>query len=113
MPVTATGTDEPVVVPLPSWPELLEPQHETVPSDPRAQTLVRRAATAVAFEIPDTTTGVDELVVVPFHICERTARMVPLPLAVPGVPSRRRRRPDLTDACTILPEVGVLTNDCG
>jgi hypothetical protein len=35
--VTATGVEELVVVPLPSSPELLSPQHSTVPPESSAQ----------------------------------------------------------------------------
>ena len=59
-PLTATGVDELVVVPLPSWPEELRPQHLTVPVVSRAhecRPAGRDRATAVR---PLTATGVDE-----------------------------------------------------
>jgi hypothetical protein len=36
-PPTATGVDDVVMVPLPSWPEAFAPQHETVPAEVTAQ----------------------------------------------------------------------------
>ena len=38
-PVTGTGTFDPIVVPLPSWPLSLAPQHVAAPSNVAAQTL--------------------------------------------------------------------------
>ena len=38
-PVTWTGTADWVVVPLPSWPLLLYPQHQAAPASVRAQVL--------------------------------------------------------------------------
>ena len=61
-----TGVEEFVVLPLPSWPSLFWPQHWTVLADVSAQVCIKPAETAVALEIPDTVTGVDALVVVPF-----------------------------------------------
>ena len=48
MPLTATGTDDWVVVPLPSWPSALRPQHLVTPSVWSAQVESPPAATAVA-----------------------------------------------------------------
>src|ERR1700688_315951 len=66
--VTLTGVDELRVVPLPSWPKPLLPQSYTLPFEPSATLWSAPAATAVAVTPAgmDTTTGVDELVVVPF-----------------------------------------------
>src|SRR5690348_2609293 len=44
-PVTCTGPEGSVVVPLPSWPEPLNPQAQTVPSDRRATPWPLPAAT--------------------------------------------------------------------
>ena len=55
-----------VVVPSPSWPEKLEPQQRAVPFASNAHECRPPAAMAAALERPLTTTGVDELVVVPF-----------------------------------------------
>jgi hypothetical protein len=65
IPVTDSGVDELVVVPLPSWPLLLEPQHLTVPSESKAQLLLKAVTTEVAVLIPVTDTGVEELFLVP------------------------------------------------
>src|SRR5580704_4980799 len=59
--VTGTGVEELVVVPLPSWPSLLRPQHSTVPPESSAQA----ESIAVGPLRPETATGVEELVVVP------------------------------------------------
>ena len=64
-PVTATDNDESVVVPLPSWPEELLPQHCTVPPDNNAHECSLPAVMAVAVVTPVTATGTDEFVMVP------------------------------------------------
>ena len=64
-PVTATGVVELMTVPLPSWPELLSPQHRTVPSASSAQELPASPATLDAVVIPLTVTGPDQLLAVP------------------------------------------------
>jgi hypothetical protein len=64
-PVTATGVDELVVVPLPSSPWALYPQQSTVPFESSAQAEYSPAEMAVTLVGPRTATGVDELIVVP------------------------------------------------
>jgi len=64
-PETATGVEEAVVVPLPSLPYPLSPQHSTVPPESTAQAESPATAIAVAPLRPETATGVEELVVVP------------------------------------------------
>src|SRR5262245_61217355 len=54
---TATGVGLEVVVPLPSWPLPLAPQHETVLSVRRAQANALPADTQLAPVSPDTVTG--------------------------------------------------------
>ena len=68
--LTATGVNEPVVVPLPSWPAALFPQHFIVPPERRAKawadaSIVPPAAIAVAVVMPLTATEVTGSVVVP------------------------------------------------
>ena len=65
VPVIVTGVEALVVVPLPSWPALFQPQHFTAPPDRSAQVWETPALTATALVIPPTCNGVDELVVVP------------------------------------------------
>jgi hypothetical protein len=65
IPLTAAGVGLFVVVPLPSWPELFQPQHLTVPPMRRAQLWYSPAVIAVAVVIPLTATGVELVVVVP------------------------------------------------
>ena len=65
IPDTVTGVEESVVVPSPSWPKVLFPQHCTVASARSAQ-LWSVPARAVAVVSPVTGTGVKESVVVPF-----------------------------------------------
>src|SRR4051812_22341465 len=62
---TVTGIDESVVVPSPSWPWLLSPQHFAVPPDSNAHVEDCPTAMAVAFVRLDTATGVHDGVVVP------------------------------------------------
>src|SRR3954471_22809006 len=64
-PDTATGVHESVVVPFPSSPPLLVPQHATVPFDDRAQVSEIPAETAVTSLRPGTATGIGVLVRVP------------------------------------------------
>jgi len=47
---TVTGAERLVVVPSPSWPWLLRPQHLAVPSESRAQVWLYPAWTAVTTE---------------------------------------------------------------
>jgi hypothetical protein len=56
MPETATGTELSTVVPLPSAPPLLPPQHCIVPPATSAQVPVP-AATVMALVMPETVTG--------------------------------------------------------
>jgi hypothetical protein len=62
--MTLTGVDASLVVPLPSWPELLRPQH-LAPIPTVAHTLYWPPAMLVAPVRFDTDTGVLERVVVP------------------------------------------------
>ena len=68
MPETETGVDDDVDVPLPNCPCGLSPQHLIVPPDINAHAKSADASDAifVTEEIPDTATGVVEIVVVPF-----------------------------------------------
>ena len=65
VPLTETGVDESVVVPSPSWPSKLCPQHLTVPSDKSVQVWPLPAAIEVEVVIPLIKTGVEESVFVP------------------------------------------------
>ncbi len=65
IPVTPTGVDESVIVPLPSTPLTLEPQQLIVPPARNAHVCNAPAVICVAPLMPVTATGVDELVVVP------------------------------------------------
>lgn len=58
MPLTVTGVVLVVVLPLPSWPCPLMPQHVTVPLPVIAQVWLLPAASAVASLTPLTVTGV-------------------------------------------------------
>src|SRR2546430_17160002 len=71
---TCTGTDELVVVPLPSSPSVFIPQPQTVPSDLSATVCPPAAAIAVTPVRPCTCTGTDELVVVPLQIGRASCR---------------------------------------
>ena len=56
-PVTATGTCDSVVVPLPSWPNVLSPQHSTAPVDdvrvaPRSVMVCARPPDRVMKQVP-------------------------------------------------------------
>src|SRR5450631_1759606 len=53
-----------IVVPLPSWPSLSDPQHITVPPESRPQTWPIPAATIVVPEMPETATGLELFTVV-------------------------------------------------
>ena len=65
-----TGLGEPVVVPFPSWPHSLTPQHRTVPSPRSAQLWCHHpAVTATGLLIPGTRTGIAELRDVPSPSC--------------------------------------------
>ena len=65
MPDTPTGVVLSVVVPSPSWPLALEPQHFIVPSVSRAHEWRSPRAMLLAVVMPDTPTGVVLSVVVP------------------------------------------------
>src|SRR5438067_560565 len=80
-PLTLTGVDELVVVPSPSSPWLLTPQHFAAPLANSAHEWMMPAETAAAFDTPATGTGVDELVVVPFPNCPKL--LSPQHFAVP------------------------------
>src|SRR5436305_1749274 len=75
-PVTTTGVDALVVVPLPSCPEPLAPQHLAVPSASNAQEWLPPAAIATALVRPVTTAGV-VLQAAPLQVCGPVK--VPLP----------------------------------
>lgn len=62
---TVTGIDEPEGVPLPSWPASFSPQHSIAVVVKSAQAWLWPAETAVAFVIPLTAAGADELARVP------------------------------------------------
>src|SRR5580700_2707335 len=64
-PETATGVEELVVVPLPSSPYSLSPQHSTPPPESSAQVDEPPEEIAVTPLRPVTATGVEEVVVVP------------------------------------------------
>ena len=65
-PVTSIGEVLCVVVPSPSCPELLRPQHLTPPPDSRAQECEPPTAIAITPEVrPFTSTGVELFIVVP------------------------------------------------
>ena len=57
-PVTATGVSCSSIVPSPSWPVALYPQHSTPPALVKAHECASPVATAIAFVIPETSTGV-------------------------------------------------------
>ena len=63
--VTSTGVARSVVVPSPSSPALLSPQHFAVPSVSTAQEWSYPRTTLEAVVMPDTVTGVERSVVVP------------------------------------------------
>src|ERR1035437_8557912 len=65
MPLTATGVELSVVVPLPSSPGPLDPQQRTELSVRRAQVWRKPAEIVVAVVMPLTATGVELFVVVP------------------------------------------------
>ena len=65
-PDTGVGVDRFVVVPSPSWPAKLLPQHRTAPPDVRAHAWACPVATAsTPLDSPLTGTGVSRVVVVP------------------------------------------------
>src|SRR5437588_329975 len=69
-PTTSTGVERLVRVPSPSWPQPLSPQHLTPPALVTAQ--VCKPPTAMAetpLASPETSTGVERLVVVPSPTC--------------------------------------------
>jgi hypothetical protein len=61
-PLTTTGIDEFVVVPLPNSPLKLSPQHLAVPFANNAHEYLSPAVIATALVRPNTITGVDERV---------------------------------------------------
>jgi hypothetical protein len=68
-PLTATGTLLETVLPFPSWPLILFPQHLTVPPASRAHvwsSALPPALIWVAVEMPLTATGTLLVAVVPF-----------------------------------------------
>lgn len=64
-PLTCTGESEPVVVLFPSCPELLYPQHQTIPAPVTAQVKKSLAEIPTRPESPGTATGASLPVVVP------------------------------------------------
>jgi hypothetical protein len=83
MPVTATGTLEAVLVPLPRSPLALCPQHTTVLSALMAQECCQPEATWVMPVRPGTAVGVSALVVVPLPIWPES--FLPQQVTVPSV----------------------------
>ena len=59
--MTATGDDESVVVPSPSWPEAFDPQHSTAPPEARAHMDRSPAEIAVTPVSPATVTAVSAI----------------------------------------------------
>jgi hypothetical protein len=82
-PDTTAGVDELVLVPFPSSPYWLSPQHSTVPFESRAQVSYALATSAVTPESPDTVTGVGEFVVLPLP--SSPSRLSPQHCTVPSV----------------------------
>lgn len=71
-PITSAGLDLFVVVPSPSWPVLLLPQHLTAPVFVTAHVRAYPNATLTTpVDNPTTSTGVSRLVVVPSPSCPR------------------------------------------
>src|SRR5688572_6894917 len=56
-PDTATGTSVPTLLPLPSWPYWLSPQHTALPFERSAQLDCCEAAICTASSSPETVTG--------------------------------------------------------
>src|SRR5205807_2509007 len=70
VPLIVTGTEEPVVVPFPSWPQSFVPEHFTVPSARRKQLWCHQpAVTPTASVMPLTCTEVGARLVVPSPSC--------------------------------------------
>jgi hypothetical protein len=67
-PDTATGVVRFVVVPSPSWPALLSPQHFTAPFWMAHAPFAAAEMAVTPLERPDTATGVVRFVVVPSPI---------------------------------------------
>src|SRR5437588_260262 len=80
-PLTTTGVDDFVVVPLPNWPDPLPPQHLAQPSASSAHEWLPPAVIATALVRPLTATGIDELVVAPLPNCPEA--LEPQHLTVP------------------------------
>src|SRR5947207_792874 len=73
-PLTSTGAGALVVVPFPSCPAKLSPQHLTVPPPSSAQVCLYPQDTATASSIPTTATGVVASVFVPLPSWPRSLR---------------------------------------
>lgn len=100
--VTGTGVDEPVVVPFPSSPSSLLPQHSTVPLT-MAQVLMSVAAIAVAPLTLDTVTGTDEFTSVPLP--SSPSKFPPQHATVPLVMRAQQwDKPQLTSVTPVKPE---------
>jgi uncharacterized membrane protein len=91
IPGTAIGVDDGVLVPLPSSPKRLLPQHMAVPSARTAHEWSPPALMVVASVMPVTVTAVDgEGVVVPTPSCPEA--LSPQHLAVPSASTDEDRR---------------------
>ena len=74
---TSTGTEEsalsssqsPVFCPLPSWPEVLSPQQDIVPSSRSAQECHPPVVIAVVSVMPAASAGTEEMTLVPLPSC--------------------------------------------
>ena len=74
IPDTVTGVLLSLVFPLPKLPQLLRPQHLTVPSAMTAHECHRLGATFVAFVMPFTETGYERCVLVPSPNCPKSLK---------------------------------------
>src|SRR5438105_468284 len=99
-PVTTTGVDALVVVPLPSWPYPLNPQHRAVPFATNAHEWKPPALIAVVVVKPCTATGVDALIVVPLPNCPEP--LAPQHLAVPSASNAQEWLPPAAIATALV-----------
>ena len=98
---TSTGVELSVVVPFPSCPKLLSPQHLTAPPLVSAQLWTPPAAIAVTpLCSPETSTGVELSVVVPFPSCPKALK--PQHLTAPPLVSAQLWTPPAAIALTPL-----------
>ena len=98
-----TGVLELVLLPLPNWPQVLSPQHRTVPPPRSAQLWCHHpAVTPVAPVIPLTAAGVVLFAVVPFPSCPNWP--CPQHWTVPFPSSAQEcRHPALTSTAPVIP----------